>query len=115
MDTKQDYYQLLHVLPDAPAPVIKASYRTLMQKLKYHPDLGGDDWNASVINEAYRVLSDSGQRAAYDAEQRSHLFVSMPELALRAGSLSHQQARATLGDRGQRARPLLVITADPHR
>lgn len=38
----------------------------MMQKLRMHPDLGGDDWNASLINEAYEVLTDSNHRAAYD-------------------------------------------------
>jgi len=37
-----------------------------MQKLKAHPDLGGEEWNATIINEAYRVLMDVGKREAYD-------------------------------------------------
>jgi hypothetical protein len=71
---RRNYYRILQVQPDAAPDVIKASYRTLMQKLKFHPDLGGDNWNASVINEAYRVLSDSEQRLRYDAEQRSQMI-----------------------------------------
>lgn len=63
---KRNYYRILYVQPDAPAEVISASYRTLMQKLRQHPDLGGENWNASVINEAYRVLSDDKERRAYD-------------------------------------------------
>ena len=43
----------------APYENIKASYRTLMQKLKAHPDLGDDEWSAAVINEAYAVLADT--------------------------------------------------------
>ena len=58
MKNRRNYYRVLQVQPDAPAEVIKASYRTLMQKLKHHPDLGGDQWNASIINQAYSVLSD---------------------------------------------------------
>lgn len=65
-ENRRNYYRILHVQPDAPTEIIKASYRTLMQKLRAHPDLGGDEWNASVINEAYRVLTDKGQRNAYD-------------------------------------------------
>ena len=60
----------MQVQPDAAPDVIKASYRTLMQKLRFHPDLGGDQWNAVIVNEAYSVLSNSARRAAYDAEQR---------------------------------------------
>jgi hypothetical protein len=61
-----DYYKLLHVQPDAPDEVIKASYRTLMQRLGMHPDLGGDHATAVLINEAFTILSDPAKRAAYD-------------------------------------------------
>ena len=63
---KRNYYRILHVQPDAPAAIIRASYRTLMQKLKQHPDLGGENWNASIINEAHEVLIDADKRRAYD-------------------------------------------------
>ena len=68
-ENRRNFYRVLQVQPDAPTEVIKASYRTLMQKLKAHPDLGGDSWNAAVINEAYAVLSDPGRRAEYDRQQ----------------------------------------------
>jgi hypothetical protein len=70
MKNRRNYYRILHVQPDAPAAIIKASYRALMQKLRMHPDLGGDDWNAAVLNEAYATLSNPEQRAAYDRELR---------------------------------------------
>lgn len=38
-----------------------------MQKLRKHPDLGGDEWDAGIINEAYAVLSDEKSRREYDA------------------------------------------------
>lgn len=66
MKNRRNYYRILHVQPDAPCEIIKASYRTLMQKLKQHPDLGGDSWNASILNEAYAILTDAKKRAAYD-------------------------------------------------
>ena len=69
MRNRRNFYRVLQVQPDAPYEIIKASYRTLMQKLKAHPDLGGDEWNAALINEAYAVLSDPEKRANYDAEQ----------------------------------------------
>ncbi len=62
-----DYYELLLVSRNAPAEVIRASYRTLMQKLKHHPDLGGDVATAVLLNEAYAVLCDAKLRAEYDA------------------------------------------------
>jgi curved DNA-binding protein CbpA len=65
---QRNYYRILHVQPDAPLPIITSSYRTLMQKLKQHPDLGGEHANAALINEAYAVLTDPVKRAAYDQE-----------------------------------------------
>ena len=53
-DIATDYYEVLHVHPEAPEAVIRASYRALMQKLKMHPDLGGDADTAARINEAMR-------------------------------------------------------------
>ncbi len=64
---RRNLYRVLHVQPDAPEAVIRASYRTIMQKLRQHPDLGGDEWNAAIINEAYAVLSNRRRRAEYDA------------------------------------------------
>ena len=68
MENRRNHYRVLHVQPDAPAAVIKATYRTLMQKLKMHPDLGGDTWNAALVNEAYSVLSDPLKREQYDRQ-----------------------------------------------
>jgi hypothetical protein len=67
---RRNYYRILHVQPEAPTQVITASYRTMMSKLRLHPDLGGDTANASLINEAYAVLSDPARRATYDLQQR---------------------------------------------
>jgi len=68
MINRRNYYRILHVQPDSPGEIIKASYRTLMQKLKQHPDLGGDDWNASILNTAYNTLKNPEKRAAYDQQ-----------------------------------------------
>ena len=66
MKDNADYYQLLLVHPDAPLEIIRASYRTIMQSLRQHPDLGGDHERATLINQAYAVLTDPEKRAAYD-------------------------------------------------
>lgn len=66
MTKRPNYYQVLHVQPDAPTALIRASFRTLMQNLGMHPDLGGTHDQAVLINEAYATLSDPGRRAAYD-------------------------------------------------
>ncbi len=63
---RRNYYRILHVQPDAPREVLKSSYRALMLSLDMHPDRGGDHWNAALVNEAYRVLSDPASRAEYD-------------------------------------------------
>ena len=63
----RDYYEILHVSRDAPLEIIRASYRMLMQRLRHHPDLGGDPATAALINEAYAVLTSAERRAAYDA------------------------------------------------
>ena len=39
-----------------------------MHKLKMHPDLGGDTWNAALVNEAYAVLHDPLKREQYDRQ-----------------------------------------------
>lgn len=66
MKNKRNYYRILHVQPDAPEAIIKSSYRTLMQQLRQHPDLGGDHWNAALLNESYAVISDPRKRTEYD-------------------------------------------------
>lgn len=78
---RRNHYRLLHVQTDAPAEVIKASYRALMTV--HHPDVGGDHGTAVLLNEAYAVLSDTAQRAAYDARR-----------AARTGRQPHREQRA---------------------
>lgn len=65
---RRNYYRILQVQPDAHETVIRTAYRTLMQKLRLHPDLGGDGATAALLNQAYAVLSDPAQRAEYDAQ-----------------------------------------------
>jgi len=65
-----DYYEVLQVHPTADVAVIKSAYRTIMRELQAHPDLGGDEEKAKVLNEAHRVLSAPDLRAEYDAVRR---------------------------------------------
>ena len=66
---QKNYYQLLHVTPQATAQEIKAAYRKLA--FKYHPDRNkGDALTEAVlkeINEAYSVLSNTEKRKFYNA------------------------------------------------
>ena len=59
-----DYYQILGVARGASDEEIKRAYRKLA--MKHHPDRGGDEQEFKKIEEAYRVLGDTQQRAAYD-------------------------------------------------
>jgi len=61
-----DYYRILHVQPDAPAPIIHASYRTLVERA-----FGGTLGSAEValLDTAYAVLGNPQRRAAYDLER----------------------------------------------
>ena len=68
MNNRRNYYRILHVQPDAPNAVIQYSYRALMQKLKRHPDLGGNHEEAVLINKAYAALMDPIKRASYDRD-----------------------------------------------
>lgn len=84
MDARANYYRILHVQSDAPLEIIKTSYRTLMQRMKMHPDLGGDHEAAMLINEAYATLSNPERRAEYDRE--------LAEIAAHARAAAEQAA-----------------------
>lgn len=63
------HYDTLEVSPQASPEVVRAAYRSLMQR--HHPDRQGGDAatataQAAAITQAYNVISDPGQRAAYD-------------------------------------------------
>lgn len=61
----KDYYRTLQVHPEAEPEVIQAAYRRLARK--YHPDSSDSDGaRMQELNEAYSVLSDAKQRAAYN-------------------------------------------------
>ena len=77
MNNRRNYYRILHVQPEAPLEIIKASYRGLMTKLKAHPDLGGDHDAAVLINQAYAVLSNPEKRRRYDLDRQGQ-FATAP-------------------------------------
>ncbi|WP_394791089.1 J domain-containing protein [Rhodoferax sp.] len=80
-----NYYELLEVSPNASKEVLRAAYKSLMQR--YHPDKNLADSTiasrAALIVQAYEVLSDSEKRAAYDAQMRKPLpaAAAMPRAA----------------------------------
>ena len=67
METKRDYYDVLGVSRTASADEIRRAYRRLARQ--YHPDVNkADDAEERFkeATEAYEVLGDDEQRAAYD-------------------------------------------------
>jgi curved DNA-binding protein CbpA len=83
-----NYYEILEVSPNASPEVIKAAYRSLMQR--YHPDRNAGDARAAqrsvAVVQAYEVLSDPGKRAAYDSELKLQL-ASTNNIQVRAGNI----------------------------
>lgn len=69
-----NHYDVLEVSPKASAEVIRAAYKSLMQR--HHPDKRPDtsaaDEHASRIAQAYEVLGNPDKRLAYDQEIRLH-------------------------------------------
>ncbi len=67
MTSKRDYYEVLGVSNNAGNDEMKKAYRNKARQ--YHPDVSKEE-DAEVrfkeINEAYEVLSDANNRAAYD-------------------------------------------------
>jgi curved DNA-binding protein CbpA len=74
-----DYYRILHVQPDAPTPIIHASYRTLLHRA-LGSSAGTDE--IALLDAAYAVLGDPQRRAAYDLERiaRGHVAQSVDPL-----------------------------------
>lgn len=65
-----DYYARLEVATTATHSEIKRSYRRLARR--YHPDLNHEalDRHIKELNEAYKVLGNAANRAAYDEQRR---------------------------------------------
>jgi curved DNA-binding protein CbpA len=66
-----DYYEILQVSPGADQEIIERAFRLLAKR--YHPDNKhtGDAIKFKILVEAYRVLSDSEKRAAYDNNNKA--------------------------------------------
>ena len=67
-----DYYEVMQLNPNAEPETIHRVYRLLAQR--YHPDNleTGNRNEFQALLEAYRVLSDPEQRAAYDIARQRH-------------------------------------------
>ncbi len=65
-----DFYEILQVSPNADQDTIQRVFRLLAQR--FHPDNkdSGNEGAFKEVMDAYRVLNDPEQRAAYDVEHR---------------------------------------------
>ena len=87
-NNQRNFYRILQVQPDAPLDTIKNNYRTLLHKLRLHPDLGGKNDTASFINLAYATLKSPAKRAKYDRKLLNQYKIEV----LSKGHLSQSKA-----------------------
>lgn len=96
-----NHYEILEVSPNASAPVIRAAYKSLMQR--YHPDKNPGDTavagRASLVVQAYEVLSDGDKRAAYDLALREQAENRPPPYRHRSDRASLATGRSSERDR----------------
>src|SRR5665213_1240253 len=128
---RRNYYRILHVQPEAPSQVITASYRTLMSKLRLHPDFRGRylpsinrcassiryAWSASMSASVSVPLNGGmplGERAPYSTISVNAACVS-GERYLRSGVMPPEMARLPWQIRqfaANRLAPLAMVSAD---
>ena len=90
METDRDLYQILQIDPAAEPEVVQAAFKRLA--LKYHPDRNSaPDAHSRMqeLNEAYTIINDPPQRAAYDVLRRENA-----QAQRRAEDQARQQAEA---------------------
>ena len=104
MDNRRNFYRILRVQPDASFDVIQQSYRSLMQKLRLHPDLGGEERNARIINQAYAILRNPELRAEYDIEllKRYHIKTLSSGGKFNSEVAASKQHETSYGKKNQR-------------
>jgi hypothetical protein len=96
-----NYYEILEVSQNASQEVIRAAYKSLMQRNhpdKYPGDMGVTS-RAALISQAYEVLSDSVQRAAYNLKIKDQAEL------IQASPRPNHADRATRGSRPYTGRP----------
>lgn len=89
-----NYYEILEVSQKASQEVIKAAYKSLMQR--YHPDRNPDNaefaLHASRVVQAYEVLADLDKRAVYDIELKQELSEQLSNIRDRSWNVQASSA-----------------------
>jgi curved DNA-binding protein CbpA len=101
------WYSMLGVSERASEEVIRAAWRSLMQR--HHPDRNhepGSAERAKLVNVAYQVLSDPERRAAYDAELACQRATIAREGVLRQAARSRAATPPTHGCAAEREQGL---------
>jgi curved DNA-binding protein len=71
-----DYYKLLGVAPTAEISEIRKAY--LIMAKEHHPDAGGETLMMQQLNKAYKTLTSSTAKAAYDMLHSFHTGNTQP-------------------------------------
>ncbi len=86
-----NYYDILEVSSKASPAVIKAAYKSLMQR--YHPDKNNNDSDSgqrtAQLVQAYEVLSDEVRRAVYDQQIQTQAALRHAPSPAGASGLNH--------------------------
>jgi hypothetical protein len=107
-DSHKDYYGVLGVDKHALPREIYRQYKR--QAAKHHPDRGGSEEQMKALNEAYRVLKDSGSRRLYDESRAYEDSRTTTSRAYATAHVSTPTAR-DVGVMGQCLSALLCLVA----
>lgn len=77
------HYEVLGVPEGASVEQVRQAYRRLVKAV--HPDRAGDPVQFRLVTQAYEVLSDPAQRAAYDRDLRPQWVTAPPARRPRFG------------------------------
>ncbi len=67
----------------------------MMQKMRLHPDLGGDEANAQLLNQALATLLDPKKRALYDQWLQKHQPESLKPAKRSPGAQQHANVKTS--------------------